>query len=201
MNHAEWLRSDDPSQMLEWLRSIMPEEVFDYRLRGYYLACCRRIWRLLPSDAIRLGLEAAERHLEGTTTPRDASYWAQLARDWGYMAEADIYAISTYNSVCDERELPDESFFSQSGRVQRWVNEIARIPSHKIRKMVRTTGDADTPSPRRLLDDATCFAFYTIYWAVGSGDVRRGIEAYGQFLSPHVLRATVCHPPEISRCF
>ena len=103
MNHAEWLRSDDPSQMLEWLRSIMSDEVFDHRLRRYYLACCRRIWTLLPPDAIRLGLEAAERHLESTTTPRDVSYWAQLAQDWGYMAEADIYAISTYNRVCDER--------------------------------------------------------------------------------------------------
>jgi hypothetical protein len=200
MNPAERLRSNDPSQMLEWLRSTMPEEVFDYRLRRYYLACCRRIWRLLPPDAIRLGLEAAERHLEGAATPREVSYWAQLAQDWGYMAEADLYAISTYNSVCDEQELPDESFFSQSGRVQRWVDEITRIPSHKIRKMVRMTGDAVTPPPRRLLENANCFAFSTIYWAVGSGEVRRGIEAYGQFLSPHVLRATVCHPLERSNC-
>jgi hypothetical protein len=201
MNLAEWLRSDDPSQMLEWLLSIMPEEAFDYRLRRFYLACCRRIWRLLPPDAIRLGLEAAERHLEGTATPREASYWAHLAKEWGYMAEADIYAISTYNCVCDEQELPDESFFSQSGRVQCWVDEIARIPTHKIRRMVRKKGDAITSSPRKVLEDATMFAHSTIYWAVGSGEVKRGIETYGQFLFPHVLRATVCHPLEISnRC-
>ena len=146
MNHAEWLRSDDTSGMLDWLRSIMSEEVFDCSLRRYYLACCRRIWRLLPPDAIRLGLEAAEHHLEDTDDPSKASYWAQLAEHWCYFAEADLYAIYTYNRVCDEQELPDEAFFLQSGR---HGAGSMKLPTFHLTRYARWSERQVTPSHRR----------------------------------------------------
>src|SRR5262245_21057460 len=40
-------------------------DLLERRLHTYYLACCRRIWRLLPQEASRRGVELGEQYLAG----------------------------------------------------------------------------------------------------------------------------------------
>jgi hypothetical protein len=191
MDRPEWLESDDPLEMLESLRSCLSASEFDRYLVHYYLASCRRIWRLVPVDSIRSGVEAAQRYLDSEASPKDATYWAARAKEHGDQADMDLLAISTFNEVLDELKRPRDSFFLQAGRVRRWIDEVASIPANKLRKMVRLPPGCEPPSPRALLEDATWFALRSIDWALGNSGCRRGIEECKRFFSPHVLRQTV----------
>ena len=68
-----WLRSDDVTVMLRHLRASWrgDQASLDRLLRRYYLACCRRIWKLLPMDESRRGVEVAEHHLAGDATDEE----------------------------------------------------------------------------------------------------------------------------------
>jgi hypothetical protein len=59
--------------MLQHLRASWRGERadLDRLLRRYYVACCRRIWKLLPMDESRRCVETVERHLVGDATDED----------------------------------------------------------------------------------------------------------------------------------
>ena len=141
-NQAEWLFSDDVSSMLTALRSTWSgsEAELDLQLHRYLLACCKRIWRLLPGDAIRMAIETAERYLDGQATASDFHQVLDLAEH----QYVNVIAIdSDYDQIY----------------IERWLNEIAKIPRTKLRKLVRTSVQAPEPSPREILVDAAAFAF------------------------------------------
>src|SRR6185295_1877056 len=57
-------------------------EVLDRRLQKYFLACCRRIWRLLPEEDSRRGIELTEQYLDGRVDEQEfahARYCAEAA--------------------------------------------------------------------------------------------------------------------------
>lgn len=57
MTRAEWLASDDPAAMINWLENKGHGE----KLWDFTIACCRRIWNELPGDAFRRLVEHVER--------------------------------------------------------------------------------------------------------------------------------------------
>jgi hypothetical protein len=61
MNETEWLDSADPKTMLKFLGRTADSR----RLRLFAVACCRRIWHLLPNEYCRDLVEAAERDADG----------------------------------------------------------------------------------------------------------------------------------------
>jgi hypothetical protein len=61
MTEAEWMAFTDPRPMLGPLR----RRAGDRKLRLFAVACCRRIWELLPDDECRSALETAERFADG----------------------------------------------------------------------------------------------------------------------------------------
>lgn len=64
MTESDWLRSDAPDRMLDWLRhSGMASE---RKLRLFACACYRRIWNLLSGNARAwAAIEATERYSDG----------------------------------------------------------------------------------------------------------------------------------------
>ena len=67
MTEAEWLACTDPKPMLEFLRS----RARDRKLRLFAVACCRRIWHLLPGEQYRTLVEVAERHANGLASDEE----------------------------------------------------------------------------------------------------------------------------------
>jgi hypothetical protein len=83
MTEAEWISCADPRLMLGFLRG----RAGDRKLRLFAVACCRRIWDLLPDERCRSALEIAERFADGLTsleTLREAHWGAILSYDSYY---------------------------------------------------------------------------------------------------------------------
>jgi hypothetical protein len=61
MTEAEWLASDNPRPMLDWLRA----RASDRKFRLFGCACCRGVWPLLTNESSRRAVEMAERYADG----------------------------------------------------------------------------------------------------------------------------------------
>src|SRR5947209_1043373 len=87
MNEREWLTSIEPTPMLGYLRGKASER----KLRLFAVACCRRMWHLLPDERSRKAVEMAEGRADGLVSEScsesaDAAY--EAADDSGQAAEA-----------------------------------------------------------------------------------------------------------------
>jgi hypothetical protein len=67
MTEAEWLASTDPARMLSALR----HDTSDRKLRLFAVACCRRIWHLMPDEASRVAVETGERFADELASRND----------------------------------------------------------------------------------------------------------------------------------
>jgi hypothetical protein len=67
MTEAEWLASEDPSQMLAFLEGRGYGSNRKFRL--YAVGCCRSVWSWLKDVRSRSAVEAAERYADGYVTP------------------------------------------------------------------------------------------------------------------------------------
>jgi hypothetical protein len=61
MTESEWLRSDDPTDMLRALSDVGMS-----KLRLFGVACCRRVAHKLPYERIRRVLDVCERYANGS---------------------------------------------------------------------------------------------------------------------------------------
>jgi hypothetical protein len=106
MTEEEWLASDDPIAMLEALRDHWQgeEDELVSIIHRYLLACCRVIWALLPMEGSRLGVEAAERYIEGRATREEFAYAFGVAVGTDFMRSdfrVAIFKIKKVNRVSD----------------------------------------------------------------------------------------------------
>jgi hypothetical protein len=95
MTEVDWLTSDEPSRLLDRLRSDRPfrrSRAGRRQLRRFACLCCRRIWRLIPDGPSRAAVEAAERFADGCATraeleaPYPADHRGGAAASWAGFA-------------------------------------------------------------------------------------------------------------------
>ncbi len=94
MTEEEWLASDDPAVMLDFLRAT--GRASDRRLRLFAVACSRRVWDLL--DPLGRGaVEVAEQHADGRAGPEELRAARLACRNAG--GQAAWYAAATSPAV------------------------------------------------------------------------------------------------------
>src|SRR4051812_20853220 len=120
MTDDEWNASDDANQLLRTLWEMPHRDIAGLKrqLHGYYLACCRRIWKLLPSEDSRRGVEAGERYLCGQIDDDELDRINWHAEAVPYRIEGDI----------------------GSEVIARWVEEVGAIPASELREMLHPFG-------------------------------------------------------------
>jgi hypothetical protein len=64
VTEQEWLTGTEPAPLLEFLRGRASER----KLRLFAVACCRRVWDLIPCGIARRAAEEAERYADGEVT-------------------------------------------------------------------------------------------------------------------------------------
>jgi hypothetical protein len=173
MTHEEWRLSTDVPLMLEaiWEGHCGDETVLVPLIHRYLLACCRRIWQLLPDADSRRGIETAEQYLIGVTT-------CDELKDVNWYVEGVAFNID-YN--CD----PDS--------IEQWMQRLRLIPGEEMAAMLHPPGVALDVDARVLLERAAYFAHYaTMYPNFRS---KRGVPVeYVPFLSAELLREQFVTP-------
>ena len=118
MDEQQWLSSTDPSPMLSFLRDS--GHLSERKARLFAVACCRRIWHLLPEDGSRRAVAAAELFADGLTGPEELQAAAEGASEatessfddspraefgaYSHAAMAAWYLVNDPNS-CDAKEV------------------------------------------------------------------------------------------------
>ncbi len=194
MIEADWQRSNDAGAMLDypWEQYRTSPHSNDLRFGGnmrnaasstdtladldralhrYYLASCRGIWKLLPQDESRRGVELAEQFLAGAVSGEELS-------DYNYYVEGAAFCID-YNTVPEA--------------IDRWVAEVSAIPEAELRSMLHPPAAAHEIEPLELLKRAAYFVdFAMIYPSLSPKGPPPA--SYRPFLSAEVLRQYVEYP-------
>jgi hypothetical protein len=198
VTEAEWHRSDDAGAMLDYLweqygvspygidlrfggdmretaPSLGPLTDLDRVLHRFYLASCRRIWKLLPQEASRRGVELTEHFLAGAVSGEEIT-------NYNWHVEAAAFCID-YNSDPEA--------------VDRWVTELRVIPEAELESMLHPPGFARRTDPRELLMRAAYFVDYAMVYPSLSP---KGPPpaSYRPFLSAVLLRQYVAYPARSS---
>jgi hypothetical protein len=194
MTESEWHTSDDAGAMLDylWARHGVSPHAIDVRfgddmgdipaapgalvdleraLHRYYLACCRVIWKLLPQEESRRGVELAEQFVDGKVSDEE---------------------IRKYNWHVEGAELCID-FNTEPEAIDCWVAEIRALTEAELRSMLHPPEAAQLIEPRELLKRAAYFADYAMIYPSLSP---KGppTASYRPFLSPEVLRQSVAYP-------
>ncbi|HMC66651.1 MAG TPA: hypothetical protein VKI65_17080 [Gemmataceae bacterium] len=194
MTEAEWLSSNDAGAMLEVLwqsRGIQPCEIdlrfgghvreseaaqsavagLDRQLHRFYLASCHAIWKLLPQETSRRGVELAEQYLTGKARTEELN---KFNRD----VEGAAFNID-YN-------VDPEA-------IRRWVEEVRAIPETELQSVLHPPGIALEIEPRELLKRAAYFVdFAMIYPSLTPKGPPP--KSYYPFLSADLLREFIGNP-------
>jgi hypothetical protein len=72
VTEAEWLRRDEPAEMLSFLRErLAGREDARRKIRLWAAACCRQVWHRVKKARSRKLVEASERYADGEVDFRD----------------------------------------------------------------------------------------------------------------------------------
>lgn len=193
MSDEEWWRSDDAPAMIRSLRAGWhgPAEDFVRLIHRYLLASCRAIWRILPMEESRRGVEVAERYIEGRAT--DEEYRIAGWQSEGAAFYLDPHEYQPHDESAEAIEVHRRWLAERRARIAVLVAEVEAIPAEELRRMVRR-GPADGPlDAQQVLSDAAYFAD----WVIGYHLIHarsHSIQTHEAFLDPARLREMVGDP-------
>jgi hypothetical protein len=141
------------------------EAELELKLKRYYLLCCRAIWKLLPQEDSRTGIEIAELYLDGLAS-KDELDKAE------YNAEGAAFNLD-YN--CDP------------AGIEKTVEQFLAIPEDELRAIIHSFDKLAGVSPQEILMQAAYFADFTIVYPFSNTKFYLP-DKYVPFLSPHLLR-------------
>ena len=173
MTEAEWLQTSDVQQMLEafWELHGDDEPTLVCKLHRYFLACCRRIWKLLPQEGSRRGVAVAERYLLGKATE-------------GELSEADWHVEGAAFNI---------DYNCEPEAIAHWVEQTRQIPEAELRAMLHPPQSVLEIDAHELLLRAAYFADYAVIYPHLTP--KRGVpDNYVVFLSADLLRELVGNP-------
>jgi hypothetical protein len=152
MNENDWRECSNPERLLVyWYEKGHDIGESERKMRLLAVACCRRIWHLLPAPQ-RLAVEAAERVAEGDTlTDEEEIRLADSVEDgegfsvYGPVASAATHAI--YASFIDFRI---HRVFGGAASAVAWSEVLAQRPDllgdeGSLRELMRTGPEALGP--------------------------------------------------------
>jgi len=173
MTEAEWLKSDDVLAMLDSLRRVYADAPvwLERQLHRYFLACCRRIWSLLPHEESRRGVEVSERYLADKATDADVKEVVWYVEGVAFLLDYD----------------------SDPAEVERLVEKARAIPETERRSVLHPPDSFADLSLREVLKRAAYFAHYAsnYHHMFPRGNPPTN---YVPFLSPTILRETFGNP-------
>lgn len=173
MNEQEWLSSTDARPMLEalWQLYGADEASLLPKLHRYLLACCRRIWCLLPDENSRLGVRVAERYLagRGDTVELRRACWH---------CEGGAFNIN---------------YDGDPALIQQWIAQTRAIPRHELATLLYPPDIVSQLDTRELLLQAAYFAHFAADYPQRRS--RRTVpDSYAPFLSAALLREFFSNP-------
>lgn len=172
MTEQEWLESADTRPMLKALWELYRGEEFVLipKLHRYLLACCRRIWRILPDESSRLGVDVAERRFLGKASREEF----RRAR---WHCEGAAFGID---------------YDSDPARTQRLVAQTQAIPREELAALLFPPETADRIETKELLKRAAYFAHFACDYP--QRRLVRVPDSYAPFLSAMLLRQFFGNP-------
>jgi hypothetical protein len=135
-------------------------------LYRYYLASCRRIWKLLPHEESQRGIEVAEQYLDGKMSADDCS-------SLGGKSEGAAYEID---------------YFCSPEKIAKWYRDIESLSWEEMNLLI--------PYTRRrahtyvVLKDAAYFAYYAMAYPSFHSNGPPP-KSYAVFLNADLLRQSV----------
>ena len=142
MSDPDWLKYEDPEQMLPLVQNRMGEQ----KLRLFACACCRRVWHLLSEENRRI-VEAAERFARGRLSRQELSAIAQTVTGADQAAELcaaeDHRASARYEAAtaawqCATLPAPDAAWFVARCAAAALADDVSPDPgSHAWRDAER----------------------------------------------------------------
>ncbi len=193
ITEEEWLASDDALSMLEVIRTRWrgDEDELDQMTHRYLLMCCRAIWKLLPLDASRRGIEVAERYIEGQATDeelRRASYHAEGAAFY-----LDTYEWEPGDESPEAKEMLVQYRAETKGASELFAKDVEAIPPEELQALVHLTPPHVDVSPRDLLMDAAYFVDTAVVYS-GIRPKAGILDRHKKFLSASLLRERFGNP-------
>src|SRR5215469_16031143 len=88
MTEQEWLASNDPQKMLEFLRGKVSER----KLRLFAVACCRQVWHFIGNAECLRAVDLAEQVAEENATAEDLASACDEAYDIIVVVRGTAYA-------------------------------------------------------------------------------------------------------------
>jgi hypothetical protein len=189
MTENEWLLCEDAKIMIQYLwdrepylslmkkfRHYPPAEKWENYLElelplyRFYLASCRNIWKLLPQEESRKGVELAEQFISGDET------WEKLS-EYNRHTEGAAFFIE-YNTDSD--------------KIAMWCKDAKSLSSTVLKTLLNSQELIENIKPRDLLLSAAYFADYAMIYP--SITPKGPPRCHAEFMFADILRQYVNYP-------